>query len=43
LALAAIVIETQLFQLRAAVSLARLWSEQGKRADARELLAPTYE
>jgi predicted ATPase len=32
-----------LFELRAAVSLARLWSEQGKRAEARELLAPTYE
>jgi predicted ATPase len=30
------------FELRAAVSLARLWSEQGKRAEARELLAPTY-
>jgi predicted ATPase len=24
-------------------SLARLWSEQGKRAEARALLAPTYE
>ena len=33
----------KLFELRAAVSLARLWSEQGKRAEARELLAPTYE
>jgi predicted ATPase len=33
----------KLFELRAAVSLARLWSEQGKRAEARKLLAPTYE
>ena len=33
----------KLFELRAAVSLARLWSEQGKRAEARDLLAPTYE
>jgi len=33
----------KLFVLRAAASLARLWSEQGKRAEARELLAPTYE
>jgi class 3 adenylate cyclase/tetratricopeptide (TPR) repeat protein len=34
---------TKLFELRTAVSLARLWSEQSKRAEARELLAPTYE
>ena len=33
----------KLFELRGAVSLARLWSEQGKRAEARELLTPTYE
>jgi predicted ATPase len=33
----------KLFELSAAVSLARLWSGQGKRAEARELLAPTYE
>jgi len=33
----------KLFELRAAVSLARLWSEQDKRVAARELLAPTYE
>jgi class 3 adenylate cyclase/predicted ATPase len=33
----------KLWELRAAVSLARLWSEQGKRAEARELLAPSYE
>jgi predicted ATPase len=28
--------------LRAAVSLARLWSEQGRREEARALLAPVY-
>ncbi|MBV8119266.1 MAG: AAA family ATPase [Alphaproteobacteria bacterium] len=33
---------TRGFELRAAVSLARLWSEQGRRAAARELLAPVY-
>jgi predicted ATPase len=30
------------WELRAAVSLARLWQQQGKRQDARELLAPVY-
>jgi predicted ATPase len=30
------------FELRAATSLARLWRDQGKRADARDLLAPIY-
>jgi predicted ATPase len=30
------------WELRAAMSLARLWQEQGKRAAARELLAPIY-
>jgi predicted ATPase len=30
------------FELRAATSLARLWGEQGRRAEARELLAPVY-
>ena len=30
------------FELRAAMSMARLWSEQGKRAEARDLLAPIY-
>ena len=30
------------YELRAATSLARLWSEQGRRAEARELLAPVY-
>jgi class 3 adenylate cyclase/predicted ATPase len=29
-------------ELRAATSLARLWGEQGRRAEARELLAPVY-
>ena len=29
-------------ELRAAISMARLWSEQGKRAEARNLLAPIY-
>jgi class 3 adenylate cyclase len=31
-----------LFQLRASVSLARLWREEGKRSEARDLLAPVY-
>jgi tetratricopeptide (TPR) repeat protein len=30
------------YELRAATSLARLWGEQGRRADARDLLAPMY-
>jgi predicted ATPase len=30
------------FELRAAMSLARLWQQQGKRAEARDLLAPLY-
>src|SRR5262249_19108297 len=30
------------FELRAAMSLSRLWQGQGKRAEARELLAPIY-
>jgi predicted ATPase len=29
-------------ELRAAMSLARLWQQQGKRVEARELLAPIY-
>jgi predicted ATPase len=32
--------QARLWQLRAATSLARLWGEQGRRAEARELLAP---
>jgi len=31
------------WELRAATSLARLWQSQGKRVEARELLAPVYE
>jgi predicted ATPase len=30
------------WELRAAMSLARLWREQGKRAQAHDLLAPVY-
>jgi len=32
----------KLWELRAATSLARLWRDQGKRAAARDLLAPVY-
>ena len=34
--------EAKSLELRAAMSLARLWQQQGKRAEARELLAPVY-
>ena len=30
------------FELRAAMSLGRLWRDQGKRGEARDLLAPVY-
>ena len=30
------------FELRAAIRMARLWRDQGKRIEARELLAPVY-
>jgi predicted ATPase len=30
------------FELRAATSLARLWRDQGKHTEARDLLAPIY-
>ena len=33
---------TRGYELRAATSLARLWREQGRREEARELLAPLY-
>ena len=33
---------TRGYELRAATSLARLWREQGRRAEARDLLAPLY-
>jgi predicted ATPase len=31
-----------MWELRAATSLARLWCEQGKRSEARDLLAQIY-
>jgi predicted ATPase len=34
---------THLFELRAAMSLARLWADQRKQAEARDLLVPIYE
>ena len=34
--------QTRTFELRAAVSMARLWRDQGKVQQARELLAPVY-
>jgi predicted ATPase len=34
--------QTKSFELRAALSLSRLWQQQGKRAEAQELLAPVY-
>jgi predicted ATPase len=33
---------TRGYELRAATSLARLWGEQGRWTEARELLAPVY-
>ena len=33
---------TKMWELRAAVSLSRLWHQQGKSAAARSLLAPLY-
>ena len=35
--------EAKMLELRAACSLARLWSELGRRTEARALLAPVYE
>jgi predicted ATPase len=32
--------EAKLWELRAAASLARLWGEQGRREEARDLLSP---
>ena len=32
----------KMFELRAATSIARLWRDQGKREEARDLLAPVY-
>jgi tetratricopeptide (TPR) repeat protein len=34
--------QARMWELRAATSLARLWNNQGKRAEARELLTPVY-
>jgi len=34
--------QTKSWELRAAMSLARLWRDQGKKQQARELLAPVY-
>ena len=35
-------LQAKSWELRAAMSLSRLWQRQGKRAEARELLAPIY-
>ena len=35
--------EAKSLELRAAMSLARLWQQQGKQAEARVLLAPIYD
>jgi predicted ATPase len=35
--------EAKSLELRAAMSLARLWQQQGKRAEAHDLLAPVYD
>jgi class 3 adenylate cyclase/predicted ATPase len=35
--------QAKTFELRASMSLARLWHDQGKRSEARDLLAPVYE
>jgi predicted ATPase len=34
--------EAKLWELRAARDLARLWGEQGRRTEARDLVAPVY-
>jgi predicted ATPase len=34
--------KAKLWELRAATSLARLWRDQGKRTEARDILAPIY-
>jgi len=34
---------TRGYELRAATSLARLWREQGRQTEARDLLAPVYD
>jgi predicted ATPase len=35
--------EARMWELRAAMSLARLWGEEGRRAETRDLLAPVYD
>jgi predicted ATPase len=35
--------QAKLWELRAATSLARLWCDQGKRTEARDLLVPVYD
>jgi predicted ATPase len=35
--------EAKMWELRAAVSLAQLWRDHGRRAEARDLLAPVYD
>jgi predicted ATPase len=34
--------QAKAYELRAAMSMARLWRDQGKRDEARDLLAPVY-
>jgi predicted ATPase len=34
--------KSKAYELRAAMSIAQLWGEQGRRTEARELLAPVY-
>jgi hypothetical protein len=34
--------QAKFFELRASVSLARLWADRGERARAHDLLAPVY-
>jgi predicted ATPase len=34
--------QAKAYELRTATSLARLWRDQGRRAEARDLLAPVY-
>src|SRR5262249_45290968 len=34
--------QAKAYELRAAIGLARLWGEQGRRTEAGELLAPVY-
>jgi predicted ATPase len=35
-------LQAKSWELRAAMSMARLWRDQGKRDEARDLLAPVY-